>query len=275
MPCPTDTVGLAPALSSPSECTPRDPVARALALGSGHLLLLNGTLADCPGTGWRTFATARGGAWNVTLLYANVGSAWGVTRVNVSAHPGLRLSLGVEAWAPQVVDVGPYKANLTARSLSFSPSLDLLLLLHINPRATRGSLSDLTVGLSSGLVVGGTAVEGCRPGPSPPPILPGCGALEDREGPFQLLCTLDLASTGDHSYVNSTVAAVGLFHDLPATRVLPPRALPPGPKGDGGRAVVTRTLIGLAAAVVLVAAALLVLQRKRGQARLRSRVFVT
>jgi hypothetical protein len=76
------------------------------------------------------------------------------------------------------------------------------------------------------------------------------------------------------SFVNSSAAAVQLFRALPATRLLPPMPLPPGPSGDGGRAFVTRLVVGLAAPVVLIALVLLVLQRKRGLARIRSRVSV-
>ena len=79
--------------------------------------------------------------------------------------------------------------------MTCSPSIDLLLLLQVNPR---GSLHDLTVGLSSGLVVGGSAIEGCpAPLASPPPVHPVCAGLDDREAPFQLLCTYDVGLTGD------------------------------------------------------------------------------
>jgi hypothetical protein len=122
-PCPRPTLGLGLGLPSADACTPRDPVARALALGSARLLAMNGSLGTCVGAGWRRFATARAGAWNVSLLYEVVGGGLGVTAVNLLATPGVNVSLSAPSWTPQVT-VKPLRlhAPLALSSRSTHPT---------------------------------------------------------------------------------------------------------------------------------------------------------
>jgi hypothetical protein len=227
------------------------PRRRAVTFGDPHYIKLDGTMVTCNQIGWQLYAAAD--FWSVEVEHVPAGGLGArINRVRVRSLSPLNpadITLGPTQWASQVLFSGqPDEIVIRPDSLTIA-ALDLLLTLQLDGNR-------INVGLSSGNVKEGIAIDGC-PGSNPANVSdPRCASLVE---PYRTACSFDVTQTGDDSYVQSSNSAAAMYE-----------ALPEGEERKASSGLSTGAVVGLVIACLIVVALVVIgviFFRRRAAAR--------